>query len=385
MMLDTFTILFMTATVAFLVAALLAAAWYHDRDQRSLGWWSASYFLKSAGCALLLPRGVISDLLSIDLANALILLGAALAWAGSRVFDGRRAPVWAILAGAGIWLLACRIPAFHESFETRASGFSALYATYCAAIAFEYWRGRADGLTARYMLILAHGVLAFLYVLRVPLSLYLPVPTHLMVPDLWFGLWVLSPIMIGIASAVLVVAVTMERALASQRVAAMRDGLTGALNRGALIDTAGDLLASRGKPSPMAMLVFDLDRFKQINDRFGHAAGDRALTAFADVVRSCLRADDVFGRLGGEEFAVLLPGASEADGLAIAERIRAAYARCPIDHGGVLIRSTVSVGVAASDGGRLGVDQLMAEADRALYRAKEAGRDRVVGPLALAS
>ena len=63
MMLDTFTIIFMTATVAFLVGVLLAAAWYHDRDQRSLGWWSASYFLKSVGCALLLPRGVISDLL----------------------------------------------------------------------------------------------------------------------------------------------------------------------------------------------------------------------------------------------------------------------------------------------------------------------------------
>lgn len=386
MMLDTFTILFMTAAVAFLVAVLLGLAWYHDREQRSLGWWSASYLFKSAGCVLFLPRGQISDLLSIDLANSLVLFGAAAAWAGSRCFDGRRTPVWALFVGAILWLAACRIPAFYESFEARASGFSALYAAYCAAIAVEFWRGRADGLTARYMLIAAHVMLAALYLLRTPLSLIAPPPSQLMAPDLWFGLWILAPIMLGIATAVMVVAITMERAQASLRIAATRDTLTGALNRGALIDTASELLQTRhSQVRYVAMLVFDLDRFKQVNDRFGHAAGDLALVAFADVVRSCLRADDLFGRLGGEEFAAVLPGAGEADGLAVAERIRSAFSRCVIEHGGILIRSTVSIGVAATQDGRLGVDQLMAEADRALYRAKDAGRDRVVGPLALAS
>lgn len=386
MMLDTFTILFMTAVMAFLIAVLLGAAWYQDQDQRPLGWWSASYLLKSAGCFLFLPRGSIPDALSIDLANALVLVGVALAWGGSRLFDGRHTPVWALVLGAAVWLVACRIPAFYDSFQTRAAGFSALYAAYCAAIAYEFWRGRADGLSARYMLVVTHALQAVLYGIRVPLTLILPPPAEVMAPDVWFGLWVLSPIMLGIAGAVLVVAITMERALASQRAAAAVDALTGALNRGALIEAAADLLETRGRRAQnVAMLVFDLDRFKQINDRFGHAAGDRALTVFADVVRSCLRVDDVFGRLGGEEFAVLLPGAGEADGLAVAERIRAAYSHNPIEHGGIVIHSTVSIGVATAQKGRLSVDQLLAEADKALYRAKDAGRDRVVGPLALAS
>ncbi|WP_132805517.1 GGDEF domain-containing protein [Tepidamorphus gemmatus] len=386
MMLDTFTIVFMAAATTFLIAILLGIAWYQDQDQRLLGWWSASYLLKSAGCILILLRGSIADPLSIDLANALILVGAAFAWGGSRVFDGRHMPVWTLFLGAVVWLVACRVPAFYDSFQTRAAGFSALYASYCAATAYEFWRGRADALSARYMLVVAHAIQAVLYGIRVPATLILPPPAEVMAPDVWFGLWVLMPIMLGIAAAVLVVAITMERALASQRAAAAVDTLTGALNRGALIEAAAKRLRTRGGPaSNVAMLVFDLDCFKQINDRFGHATGDRALRVFADVVRSCLRVDDIFGRLGGEEFAVLLPGAGESDGLAVAERIRAAYSLKPIEHGGIVIRSTVSVGVAAAQTGRSSVDQLLAEADKALYRAKHAGRDRVVGPLALAS
>ncbi len=152
--------------------------------------------------------------------------------------------------------------------------------------------------------------------------------------------------------------------------AATRDFLTDALNRSAFTIAAKRLLAQE----PAAALMLDLDRFKQVNDTHGHAAGDKVLQAFARVVERNLRDDDVFGRIGGEEFAVLLR-CDRAEASEVAERIRTAFAaeRTTIDDGTVL-QATVSIGVAS---GSDDLDTLLAHADEALYRAKNDGRNRV--------
>ncbi len=153
--------------------------------------------------------------------------------------------------------------------------------------------------------------------------------------------------------------------------AATRDFLTDALNRSAFT-VAGKRLLTRH--DDVAALMLDLDRFKRVNDTYGHAAGDRVLQAFARVVEGALRTDDLFGRIGGEEFAVLLPcDANEA--AEVAERIRTAVAeeRIAIDSGEVL-QATVSIGLAT---GGADLDALLARADEALYRAKDEGRNRL--------
>ena len=123
--------------------------------------------------------------------------------------------------------------------------------------------------------------------------------------------------------------------------------------------------------------MFDLDRFKSINDRYGHQAGDEVLTAFCRLATSHLRPSDLFGRIGGEEFASLLPDTGRQDAIWLAERVRAAFEAASHNVGEHIFSSTVSIGVAIADDGHSDLSALLNAADQALYRAKALGRNRV--------
>ncbi len=155
------------------------------------------------------------------------------------------------------------------------------------------------------------------------------------------------------------------------------DPLTGLFNRNALDQRLSELdgqPTNREEGDSQALLLCDLDNFKRVNDQLGHAAGDAVLQDVAYTMRSVLRAGDSIYRVGGEEILVVLPGATEADAVGIAERLRKAVReRRPA---GVSV--TISVGVAVSQPGPLDTDELVGLADAALYSAKTAGRDRVV-------
>jgi diguanylate cyclase (GGDEF)-like protein len=159
------------------------------------------------------------------------------------------------------------------------------------------------------------------------------------------------------------------------------DPLTGLPNRrgfGALADAA--LAAARGQGLPCAVVALDLDRFKAINDGHGHAAGDAVLRGVGAAIRAAVRGGDVAGRLGGEEFALLLPGDDLADAISVAERLRA-LVRATVPHpAGAGAAVTLSAGVAmvAPGAAAAAIEAAIAAADRALYAAKQQGRDRVV-------
>jgi diguanylate cyclase (GGDEF)-like protein len=158
---------------------------------------------------------------------------------------------------------------------------------------------------------------------------------------------------------------------------AQTDFLTGIQNRRRITELGQRLLAAcRERGDPFSVLLLDLDRFKSINDDYGHQAGDRALRAVADELKRHLRRGDELGRYGGEEFAVVLPATSTERALAIAERLRAAIATLASDALGLDQRLTVSVGVASARSER-DFAELVSRADDALYAAKETGRDRV--------
>ena len=172
------------------------------------------------------------------------------------------------------------------------------------------------------------------------------------------------------------VAMSKERAELEQRLAAQTDPLTGVPNRRAFFDRGNPLLERFiAERRPAALLLFDLDRFKDINDTAGHQAGDRVLQAFCDLVGASLCPGDLFGRLGGEEFAYLMANVSVTQALRTAERLRMEFAA--LQFVDLAMTPTVSVGVAmASEAGR-NLSALLALADRALYRAKADGRNRV--------
>jgi diguanylate cyclase (GGDEF)-like protein len=154
---------------------------------------------------------------------------------------------------------------------------------------------------------------------------------------------------------------------------ATTDGMTDLPNHRAFQERLrSDLAAARRAGTPVALLMLDVDHFKQYNDTFGHPAGDDVLRRTGAMIRSVVRESDLPARYGGEEFAVVLPGADVRVAREIAERIRAAMAEHPWPHVGV----TVSIGVACGTGA-VEAGALIEAADRALYRSKSGGRDRV--------
>jgi two-component system cell cycle response regulator len=165
--------------------------------------------------------------------------------------------------------------------------------------------------------------------------------------------------------------------------AALRDPLTGMYNRAMLTERlAAEIIAYRSRARPLALLALDIDRFKLVNDRHGHMAGDAVLKSVAAAIRAAAPPEDVVARWGGEEFVVLVRDASASRGVAVAEQIRAAVAGTVTTWRGTAVRVTMSVGVAVLAPPRQVLPEaaervLIEAADRALYRAKGLGRDRV--------
>ncbi|WP_042271968.1 sensor domain-containing diguanylate cyclase [Paraburkholderia heleia] len=170
-----------------------------------------------------------------------------------------------------------------------------------------------------------------------------------------------------------------EDAVARLREYADRDGLTGIANR-RFFETrlADEFLRWQRYGGELSMLLFDLDHFKRINDEFGHVAGDTVLRSMAQRVSGVVRKQDVFGRFGGEEFALLLPCTPLDDALYVAEKIRRTIGDEPIEVQGVIVSVTASVGASTARAGAPDYEGMINEADAALYTAKRQGRNRSV-------
>jgi diguanylate cyclase (GGDEF)-like protein len=158
---------------------------------------------------------------------------------------------------------------------------------------------------------------------------------------------------------------------------AVTDPLTGLSNRRSFTKALERKVEHADRfAEPLSLLMIDIDRFKAVNDTYGHAAGDAVIKAVADTILASIRKVDVAARVGGEEFAVILPKSTMKSSLETAERIRKAVRKCVIPHGRTSLSVTVSIGVATRSGERQVPDVLVKEADRQLYAAKEGGRDR---------
>lgn len=159
---------------------------------------------------------------------------------------------------------------------------------------------------------------------------------------------------------------------------ATTDDLTGVSNRRHFMERSRrELSRAYRRESPLSVLMLDADNFKAVNDRLGHEAGDLMLQALADACLREMRQEDVFGRLGGEEFAACLPDTSLEQARIVAERIRQAVERLDVETGSGAARVTVSIGVSVKGAGRPDLTQLLADADQELYKAKAKGRNRV--------
>jgi diguanylate cyclase (GGDEF)-like protein len=256
---------------------------------------------------------------------------------------------------------------------------SGIITAYTWATAYEFWRGRGEPLVSRWpaiFMLFAHGAL---FLLRTPLSQVLPWSRSSQVADsVWLTVLSFEALLFTIAIAFILLAMAKERTELRHKTAALIDPLTGIANRRAFLEEADELGRRRGaEPRPAAVLLADLDNFKAINDRFGHAVGDHVLQIFAEAASARLAPCDLIGRLGGEEFAIVLYDSGRDKGLAIAERIRLSFENAAAEVDGRPVGGTVSMGMVICDDGLLDMPHLLAQADEALYCAKERGRNRI--------
>ena len=378
MKLDVNTLYTITILVMALLGLLLILVWLQNRGMRALAWWGAAYLIGGMSVWLLGSQGTLSDLLSIDLANALLFIACGLTWSGARLFDGRGIKPVAMLIGTFMWVGACQIPSFVSSMDARVILSSLIISGYTMVIAFEFWRGRAEPLGSRWPAIIVLGAHSALFLLRVPFALASTHESGAALGGGWFAIIALESLLYAIAFAVIVVAMTKERMELKHKKSALSDPLTGIANRRAFFDEALTRLdPDRKDARPLAVVLFDLDRFKRINDRFGHAVGDKALQIFAKAARASLRQTDLVGRLGGEEFTVVLADASVDNAYLVADRLRKAFAAAAAVVDGAALHATASVGVSVIVDPRQDLNKLITLADQALYLAKARGRNRV--------
>jgi diguanylate cyclase (GGDEF)-like protein len=378
MNLDINTLFLVTIYVEAILGLLLLFAWIQNSQISAVAWWGCAHLLRASSVVLFGMYGNVSEAISIDLANALLLLSFAVTWSGARVFDGRPPLPMYIVAGQVTGLIIAHLPTFSE-IQLRVLVASGIVTCYTWLTAYEFWRGRSEPLVSRWpaiFMLFAHGSL---FLLRTPLAAVLPwSPTNQVFDSVWLTVLSFEALLFTIAIAFILLAMAKERTEHRHKTAAMIDPLTGIANRRSFLQGGDDLMKRHASDArPAAVLLIDLDHFKSINDRFGHAIGDRVLQVFADAATGTLRSCDLVGRLGGEEFAALLYDAGREKALALAERIRASFAEAAAEVDGRPVGATVSIGVVLNGEQPLDVPELLRQADQALYHAKERGRNRV--------
>lgn len=346
----------------------------------SIRLWSIALTMVGFGMLLVSLRGQISDFLSIVVGNAVLLGGMGFRIAALSAFW--RVNKYNLLAAAPTvcWLALCLYPPFYDTYLARSIYLHVcLTLTAAAAIYLCVTLNTNHIRAARWL----SWVMALELVLQSVLfvGVYVKGLTSFeqALSSQVFAVYVLWMIMSVMATIICAFAMVIEQEERLLREQARRDPLTGLANRRDFFESVQlwlELGLSRQRN--FAVVLFDLDEFKSVNDRYGHAMGDEMLLLFAATCNQMRRPGDIAGRLGGEEFVVFLPDADEAVAFSFADRLRQRFAaEVRSATGGILI-TTTSAGVHASRASVDTLDFAMAQADAALYGAKRSGRNKVV-------
>jgi diguanylate cyclase (GGDEF)-like protein len=374
MRLDLPTLMVMQSFALASAGAVLIFAWAQNRAMSALAIWGLAHFLAAAGIlALMLGAGWQLPLWSV-VGGALLCTQSSLIWKVVRNIDGKPAPLILVFLGAVVIVVAAPVLRGVVGSLALASGGS-----YIAAAGISLWSGRRDRLIARWALIAFITVHALALAVGVVSTLggwtgQDQVPAIMSL----FGLIYFESIIFALGTAVFAMALIKERNEAAIIAVARTDALTGIANRAHFLADAERVLARcRHDGAPVCVAMFDLDRFKSVNDRFGHAVGDAVLRKFCEVTAAAFRPHDLFGRMGGEEFAAVMPECSIEVAFARAERMRASFVESCQSVAGLQVKATVSGGVSVSETSAETLDALLEYSDRALYQAKAEGRNRI--------
>jgi diguanylate cyclase (GGDEF)-like protein len=376
MTLDASTLAIAGALASFVSGLTLLFYWWQERAAWAALWWAVANCALGVGVAGLALNGTLPDGLSHVAAPLVLDTSAALAWVAARIFNRGSIAVFPTLFAIGVW--------FALIIASGASGSERAAATLGAAVsgglyaggAVEFWLGRGETVQGRWPMISLLSLEA-LSIFLVAIGFAFSTAPGLATVG-WFGIIHFVGLIYAVGSAIFLIMMLNERTEMKHKADALIDSLTGLANRRNFMAAAQRMFARNAHDdAPISLLAFDLDRFKKVNDTFGHPMGDRILQIFSDALSNALRPSDIAGRIGGDEFAAALTGCDLEGALAIARRIRSAFEGNAQFVDGQKVGASVSIGVAVH-AHSISLEDLIASADKALYQAKHFGGNRVV-------
>ena len=359
-------------------AAVLASGWrIPHRD--GLNFWGQGLLLLSAGFILFALSVRLHNPWLIWLGNVLLAASYASVLMALSRFHAHACPLW--LTAGPILLVALFSLVFLHQGEWRVITVEVVLLWQWCAVAASVLRCQSGPLErGRWLLLLGAVLMGLVYAVRIVAQwLDWGQMEHLWPPHMAQ----VAPHLLSLSGLVFLtlgyVLMTKERADAEFRRSARLDALTGIPNRSAFLDTFQHVLAQAARGNwPVALLMADIDKFKNVNDTYGHLAGDAVLRAVAQRLQAGLRAQDTLGRYGGEEFLVLLPDTPVSGARTLAQHLRQSVEQMVVSWEGKKITVTISVGISGQiPAGAQDAQALIDRADQAMYAAKHAGRNRV--------
>ena len=371
---DTSTLYVFATMVAGMLGAMLM---FFGKQEKipALRWWGSAYLLGASSIAIWTVGGErLGPMPSLAL-NALGFVACGMVWNASRVFHGRPPNLPGLLLGAVAWVGAVLMLPPADSVLRLTIG-AAIIATYASLTAAELWSERRRAMQRNWPAIVVPVMHGCVLVLPILLGAFLRQHDEAFSSSIWVTVFSVELVLYAIGTVFVIFMLVSDRAVTAHKTAASMDPLTGMFNRRGFAEASARVIEREaGAGRPVTVMIFDIDHFKSINDRFGHPAGDEILKLFSTIVMNNLRISDLSGRIGGEEFAALLPCPLE-EGVLAAERVRECFEASGIECEDGAVDTTVSIGVAGGPAGTE-LEVLLAAADTALYQAKRGGRNRV--------
>jgi diguanylate cyclase (GGDEF)-like protein len=374
MLLDYNSLLLALGVSASCLAITLMGSWLARRPETFLLTCTAGLVLVVAGIFTYSAYVVQPKMVFGLVTFVLLLTGFSVIWAAANQFRIGRLLRWRVLLGS-VGGIGLTVPAMAAGYDGLAFMIeNIVIGMLLFGAAYEYWQSRSEAPVPLYGLTVLYSLTAFSFVLCAAVLIWDGKLVLGRAPDNWaedVSLAVSIACMTGIGA--LSLALHQWRQAARHRIEAMTDPLTGLLNRRAVFDLYGHRIFS----ASMAVIVFDVDRFKSVNDQYGHAAGDLVLKLFSKELSANLRSSDAVARMGGEEFAIVLDDIAPSRAEQIAERVRDAFGSRDLMVDDRMLKCTVSAGIAFGSGEGMAFDSVLRDADKALYAAKRGGRNRV--------
>lgn len=374
------TLLILATILMGIMTLMLMAAWRFNRQIAGFGSWATSYFFGTLFCVSLLVRTAVPEIWSVIAAQSLLFLMAYMSLRGTRAYVGRPqfSPGYAALAALLLIAASAYFTAIQPNPGIRFTLSSLMAGAIFLLCAKTIATGKIQEYPARYLFAGAcggHGV----FLLFRPWLFSLG---NTGIFDAAQAITVSQFVMVeSIAAIVLmafgIVMLANEQVTLELRTIAERDPLTGVFNRRSFLTLLDKCISQADRTNTaLSIMLIDLDHFKRVNDTWGHKSGDEALRHFVAVAVHSVRNGDIIGRIGGEEFAILLPNTGLTEAGAVAERLRGDVAAKPLDNEQGDIPLTVSIGVTHHYNIEA-PEVTLHRADNAMYLAKKNGRNRV--------